>query len=51
MSDELSVPEIVEAVAGGYLCAALRLNNDGIKKFDPVDAAKEIARLVELELG
>lgn len=48
---DLSVPDIVEAVAAGYLYTALRLNNDGIKRFDPVEAAREIARLVDMEIS
>lgn len=48
---DLSVPDIVEAVAAGYLYTALRLNNDGVKKFDPFEAAKDIARMVAMEIS
>lgn len=43
--------EIIEAVAGGHLYAAVQLNNAGVKRFDPVESAKEIARLVVQELA
>lgn len=48
MSD---LQEVIEAVAAGYLYAAVQLHDCGRKKFDPADAAREIGRLVVQELA